>query len=501
MAIPVHTVSMDTDCDILIIGGGINGVGLAWQAARAGWRVMLCEQGDLGGATSGASSKLIHGGLRYLQYGAFRLVREALRERETLLRLAPHLVTPLRFVLPAGGVGRPLWQLRGGIWLYQQLAGRSVLPAGGNLPPSAAEWQCLRPGLERGLSYWDCQTQDSRLVVAVARAAAGLGASIHTRQRVECAERGSQHWTCRVVDDQGQTQMLRSRVLVNAAGPWAAALFGEVLPGGSPQKLRLVQGSHLVLPRLYAGDWAYALPQQDGRLVFVLPFEGQFTLVGTTETACPDPAQAQISAEEEAYLLAAVNRYWRGTLTADAIVWRYCGVRPLLEDGARNASAATREYRLDLNTQGAPLLSMFGGKLTTFRALAQRGVALLHSQLPAPLWREEAPLPGGDFPAGLSPAQWAAQRYPDLEVNLRQRLVSAYGRDLETWLPTSAAARGEPVAPGLFAAELEHLVLREWARSADDVLWRRSKLGLIYTSEERQQVADWLAQHLHESAV
>ena len=466
--------------DLLVVGGGINGVGIARDAARRGLKVGLCEKGDLGGATSSASSKMIHGGLRYLEHFAFRLVRESLTEREILLRMAPHLVRPMRFVLPHAAGSRPRWLVRTGLWLYDHIGG------GRTLPP--AQTARLREGpyaaplngrAASGFLYSDCIVDDARLVVANARDAARRGAEILPRTALIAARRDGALWRATLRDAGGQRE-IAARVLVNAAGPWVKAVQASAGLSGRAG-LRLVKGSHIVVPRLYLGDHAYLLQNDDRRVVFVIPFHGEFTLIGTTEAAfMGDPASVAVTEEEAAYLCRAVGNWFRDPPKPDDVVWDYAGVRPLYEDSARDASAVSRDYHLEIDEAGAPALSIFGGKLTTFRRLAETALARLARHLPrmGTPWTAASVLPGGeDWPSGGAAAVAAELRRDHrlLDDATALRLAGTYGTDARTFL---AEGPGPDLGTGLSAAELRWLVREEWARTVEDVLWRRTKLGL-----------------------
>jgi glycerol-3-phosphate dehydrogenase len=488
--------------DLAIIGGGINGAGLARDAAGRGLSVRLVEQGDLGGATSSASTKLIHGGLRYLEHWALRLVREALKEREVLWRIAPHIIWPLRFVLPHRPGLRPAWMLRLGLFLYDHLGGRTALPGAATLDlradPAGAP---LAPGLVRGFAYSDCWVEDSRLVVLSARDAAAHGAAIETRTRCLDARREEGAWTVTVADACGRNRRtFRARILVNAAGPWVADVLSGVARVDAPAAVRLVQGSHIVVPRLYDHEACYILQNTDRRIVFAIPYETDFTLIGTTDRDWRgDPATVAATGEEIAYLCAAVSAWFRRPVTAADVVWTYSGVRPLYDDGATAAQEATRDYVLVRD--GAPgqpaLLSVFGGKITTYRRLAEAALDALARDLPARRgkpkgWTGREPLPGGDFPTdGFDDlvSRLAAAR-PWLPAPLARRLARAYGTQAAALLDGAAslADLGHDLGAGLTEAELRFLARNEWARTGEDVLWRRSKLGLRLTPAQRAAV-------------
>jgi glycerol-3-phosphate dehydrogenase len=493
--------------DLAIIGGGINGCGIARDAAGRGWTVCLCEQHDLGSGTSSASTKLIHGGLRYLEYYEFRLVREALMEREVLWSIAPHIVWPLRFVLPYHAKLRPRWMLRLGLFLYDHIGGRRKLPKTRVVDLSRdVTGQPLKPDFTRGFEYSDCWVEDSRLVVLNAMAAAELGATILPRRRCVSAEREGGLWHVVLEDEQtGETTVLRARALVNAAGPWVGEVAQTVLHQNRRAPVRLVQGSHIVVPKLYDHAGCYIFQNADNRIFFVIPYERDFTLIGTTDQDYKgDPGSVHASAEEVAYLCRSASAYLRVPVTPDRVVWTYSGVRPLFdESGETAAQAATRDYvlKLDATRDRPPLLSVFGGKITTYRRLAESALAQLAPYLPdarkrSAGWTGKTPLPGGDFPMqGFEPQLAAARlRYPFLaEAHLR-RLFRAYGTRMEQILAgaTSMADLGAGYGGDLTEAELHYLVRAEWARAAPDVLWRRSKLGLRLTQAEAVRVDEAL---------
>ena len=474
--------------DILIVGGGINGVGIARDAAGRGLSVTLCEQGDLGGATSSASSKLIHGGLRYLEQYEFRLVREALLERERLLAIAPHIIWPLDFILPHAGGLRPAWLIRLGLFIYDHLAPRRRLPATRSIRfDRHPAGRALRPGLRRGFVYADCWVEDSRLVVLNARDAAEHGARVLTRTKLAHAARVRDGWACDLAGPDGRRETILARVLVNAAGPWVERVLAQAAGVNSSKQVRLIKGSHIVLPRLYDGPEAFILQNTDRRIVFAIPYEGRFTLVGTTDVPFEgDAGHVRIDAAETDYLLAVVNRYFRRAVTAADVVWSYAGVRPLYDDAAKNASAVTRDYVLDVDSgpDRAALLSVFGGKITTFRRLAEHAMEKLQPHLPAcgPAWTAQAPLPGGDMPDADFDRFLAAfrARFGFLDEALSRRLARAYGTRAERLLDGCArmADLGRHYGGGLHQREVDYLRAEEWAETAEDILWRRSKLGL-----------------------
>ena len=478
--------------DIAIIGGGVNGTGIARDAAGRGWRVFLCEQRDLASGTSSASTKLIHGGLRYLEYYEFRLVREALREREVLWRIAPHIVWPLRFVLPFHRNMRPAWLLRLGLLLYDNLGGRKKLPPTRTVSlRDDPIGQSLKPAFKRGFEYSDCWVEDSRLVALNALDAFELGAEIATRTACVSARRENGAWTIGLrADGSNVVRTIRARTLVNAAGPWVSAVADGVIGGDARAPIRLVQGSHIVVPRVAAHNGCYIFQNADKRIFFVIPYETDYTLIGTTDLDYHgDPAAARASTDEIDYLCRSASEYLATPVTPAMVVWTYSGVRPLHDEGKGSAQAVTRDYvlTLDVGADKPPLMSIFGGKITTFRKLAESVLAQLGPHLPTPTgraagWTGTVPLPGGEFPMTAFDETVAAlaRDYPFLPHALARRLVRAYGTRARALLGDAAsmADLGRDYGAGLTDAELRYLAQHEWARTADDVVWRRSKLGI-----------------------
>jgi len=473
------------DFDLAVIGGGINGTGIARDAAGRGLKVVLIEQDDLASGTSSKSSKLIHGGLRYLEHGQFRLVREALREREVLLRTAPHLVRPLRFVLPLNAARRSPLLLRLGLFIYDWLGARQILPATRELDLLTDEaGEPLRRSFHQAFEYSDCLADDARLVVLNAVDAAERGATIRTRTRCVFAER-SDIWRL-VLNARGRRDVVTARVLVNAAGPWVEIVGEAVLRQKQQHRLRLDKGSHMVVRRLYDHDRAYILPAADGRVLFAIPFEHDFTLIGTTDQSFSgDPSAVVPSANEIDYLCAVMNDYFRAGITAADVVWAYAGVRALYDDGARRAQDVGRDYNLVLDKRlgEAPVLSVYGGKITTYRRLAEEVLGRLsHFFPPSQPWTAHSPLPGGDFAYdGLDALVERTRRdWPFLTAAHARRLVRAYGTRVASVLNASAKPDdlGMSFGSDLTAAEVRYLMAKEWAETTDDVLWRRSKLGL-----------------------
>jgi len=492
---------MSQSCyDLVVVGGGINGVGIARDAAGRGLSVLLCERDDLAAHTSSASTKLIHGGLRYLEHGEFGLVRKALREREVLLRAAPHIIWPLRFVMPHDAGQRPAWMIRAGLFLYDHLARRERLPGSEsvNLARHAAGAP-LKPAFRRAFIYSDAWVQDARLVVLNAMDAQTRGARIATRTTLVAAQRGPATWSLDLRGADGRCGTVQARVLVNATGPWVGTLLSDVLGLGAAHAVRLVKGSHIVVKRLFDHPDAYLFQNPDRRIIFAIPFEGRFTLIGTTDVDYSgDPARAAITAEEIAYLCRMASRYFSRALTPAEVVWSYAGVRPLLDDAAGDAASVTRDYTLELDTEAAPVLSVFGGKLTTYRKLAEQAVARIQPLLGnrvAP-WTAGASLPGGDFPRGDFEGFLAQvrQHHGWLPMDLSFRLARNYGTRIERILHgvSDLAGLGEAVLPGLYACELDYLVREEFARTAEDILWRRTKLGLGAPPDATTHLQAWL---------
>jgi glycerol-3-phosphate dehydrogenase len=490
------------ECDLLVVGGGINGAGIARDAARRGLRVLLAEQDDLAAHTSSASTKLIHGGLRYLEYREFGLVRKALQEREVLLRAAPHIISPLRFVMPHMPHLRPAWMIRLGLFLYDHLGRREVLPPSrGIAMRSHPAGVPLVDSIRRGFVYSDAWVDDARLVVLNALDAQEHGATILTRTRLTQAQRHGALWRAQLQTRDGVTLQVQARAIANAAGPWVGSLLHGALGSRTPRDVRLIKGSHIVTRKLFEHDHAYIFQNPDKRIIFAIPYEHDYTLIGTTDLEFHgDAAAVHIAPEEIDYLCESANRYFKRKIAPADVVWTYSGVRPLLDEAADNPSALTRDYHLELEAPegAAPLLSVFGGKITTFRKLAQEALDLLAAplQLRQASDTEHHVLPGGDLP-NADFAAYAAQFHAShawLPQALAQRYARAYGSRAERLLAgaQSLADLGEQVAPGLYEAELRYLRQYEWARSADDVLWRRSKLGLHMAPDCAAKIDAWL---------
>jgi glycerol-3-phosphate dehydrogenase len=512
------------DFDLLVIGGGVNGCAIARDAAGRGLSVVLCEKGDLAQGTSSASTKLFHGGLRYLEFLEVRLVRESLIERETLLRAMPHISWPLRFVLPlhpdmrfegATPVSRmlsvampwmkgrrPDWLIRLGLGLYDNLGGREILPGTRTLDLTKdVAGRPLKPKFRRAFEYSDCWVEDSRLVVLNARDAQARGARILTRSRIAAARVEDGLWRATVEAGDGSRSTLRARAVVNAAGPWVGEVLGNALGLTSPDRIRLVRGSHIVTRKLFDHDRCYFFQGADGRIIFAIPYETDFTLIGTTDVEHPDPSVSPVcTPEERDYLLAFASEYFAQPVTAQDVVHSYSGVRPLHDEGQASATAASRDYVLRMDgAAGAPVLHVFGGKITTHRRLAEAALAKLGPVLGNTRgpWTARVPLPGGDFPVDGVPRLVVELRaaYPFLTDRWALRLVRAYGTEAKAVLgdARTAADLGQDFGSTLTGAEVRWLMEREWARTVEDVLWRRSKLGLRLDEAQAARLEAWMA--------
>lgn len=491
--------------DLLVIGGGINGAGIAADAAGRGLRVMLCEMNDLASATSSHSSKLVHGGLRYLEHYEFRLVKEALAEREVLLKKAPHIIWPMRFILPHQPHLRPGWMIRAGLFLYDHLAARTTLDASHNV--DFTQGSPLLPEITHGFEYSDGWVDDARLVVLNAMAAHNAGATIRTRTQCVSAKRSENSWRITLKDTiNGNTEEIETRMLVNAGGPWVTQLFADVMHLPAPKQIRLVKGSHIIVPRIHTGPEAFILQNKDERIIFVVPYEEKYSLIGTTDVEYKgDPALVDISQDEIDYLLTVTNEHFKKPIKADDIVWHYSGVRPLLDDDTSNsAQAVSRDYSFEINTENrsAPLLSVFGGKITTYRKLAETAVNKLceFHAASGPAWTETAPLPGGDFKDHESLSDELKKYYPWLPANIRTRFVRTYGTLTYTLLNKAARLEdlGISFSADLYAAEVRYLIKYEWVLSVEDLIWRRTKLGLCLNQETIQKLADYIAENISE---
>lgn len=491
--------------DLAIIGGGINGCGIARDAAGRGLSVLVCEQDDLASGTSSASTKLIHGGLRYLEYYEFRLVREALKEREVLLRAAPHIIWPLRFILPHHQGLRSAWLIRLGLFLYDNLGGREMLPGTTSVNLRTDEaGKPLKDKFTKGFEYSDCWVMDSRLVVLNAMDAKAHGAEIRVRTRCEGATRDGQHWNLRLKNSgTGKESVVKARVVVNATGPWLNTFLDHVDHEATKESIRMVKGSHLIIRKLFAHDRSYIFQNADGRIIFAIPYERDFTLIGTTDVDYTgDPGKVAITEEEIVYLCNAASEYFSHAITPDDVVHTYSGIRPLFDDGASDAKAATRDYILKLDDAAgtrAPLLSIYGGKITTYRKLAESVIEKLKPYLPQTAlhpWTEKASLPGGEFAPQNFDREVETLRttFPFLEQPLAYRLMRTYGKNAEKLLKDSKEIEnlGRCFGANLFEKEVRYLMDYEWAQTAADVLWRRTNMGLFLSEKEAAFLDQWM---------
>ncbi len=499
---------MSKTFDLFVIGGGINGCGIARDASGRGLSVFLAEKADFASATSSASTKLIHGGLRYLEYFEFRLVRKALKEREVLLNMAPHIIWPLRFILPHHKGLRPAWLLRLGLFIYDHLGGRKLLPATKTVPLDCAPFNDgLKSLFRRGFEYSDCWVNDSRLVVLNARDAAARGAKVRRNTEVLRATRTENGWVVEICDrESGKTGLIHAKVLVNASGPWVSSVLKGAVGLNSQANVRLVKGSHIIVPKMFGHDRSFIFQNTDDRIVFAIPYEDDFTLIGTTDVDYQgDPSGVVCSDDEVAYLCSAVSEYFSAEVTPDMVVRTYSGVRPLYDDGASEARAATRDYVLEMDEgEGKPpLLSVFGGKITTYRRLAEHALEKLAEYLPqaarANSWTKDSVLPGGDFEPGDFGAVVASLKsaYPFLEHEHAYRLVRSYGSDAMK-IPGYAkntSELGAHFGGDLYGCEVNWLIEQEWAVSAEDILWRRSRLGLHLPGEAEGVLEQYIASY------
>jgi glycerol-3-phosphate dehydrogenase len=486
--------------DLLIIGGGINGTAIARDAAGKGLKVLLCERDDLAGHTSSASTKLIHGGLRYLEYYEFNLVRHALAEREVMLRSAPHIIWPMRFVLPYDKGLRPAWMLRTGLFLYDHIGGREMLPGSKSLRLDKAPHQgVLESRFKTGFEYSDCWVDDARLVVLYALDASHRGADIRTRTEVLSLEADPEGYKAQIKSG-GAVETVHAKGVINSAGPWVDEVLKKIKRKKNEQSLRLVTGSHIVTKKLFEGDHAYLFQNADNRVIFAIPYEGNYTLIGTTDKPYDlSEGKVKISQEEIVYLCDAASEYFENDISPDDVVWTYAGVRPLYDDKSEDASAVTRDYVLDIEefTKDAPFLSVYGGKITTSRKLAEHVMQKLDKYYECKTgdWTETALLPGGDlidsdFELFVSDM---AKRYPDLDASLLRRLCHGYGTRITLILGDGEMPPklGQHFGAGLYELEANYLINHEWATSAEDILWRRTKLGLHMSDEEVAGFTDW----------
>jgi glycerol-3-phosphate dehydrogenase len=483
-----------SEVDLLIIGGGVNGCGIARDAAGRGLSVLLVERDDLAAHTSSASTKLIHGGLRYLEYYEFRLVREALAEREVILGIAPHLVKPMRFVMPLVDDMRPAWMIRTGLFLYDHIGGKTSLPKSEGVKLEGTPWGAGLKDIERGFVYSDAWVDDARLVALNAISAAEKGATIRTHTGFKAAKRDGGRWIA-TLDDGSEVS---ARAIVNTSGPWVSRVLGDLVGAHEELPPRLVKGSHIIVPRMYEGEHAYILQNEDKRIIFAIPYERDFTVIGTTDKPFEgDPSAPKIDRGEIDYLCTSINRYFAKPIGEDDIVASYSGVRPLFDDGAEDASAVTRDYVLKLGTsEGPQVLSAFGGKITTYRRLAEHALEKLEPYLPemGKSWTGDTPLPGGDLPGGDFEAflLMVRDRWPFLAPDTAERMARAYGTRIAMVL--GDATELDDLGGGLSTREIDYLVTHEWARTADDILWRRTKIGLHTGEATRAQVESYLAE-------
>ncbi|WP_336056373.1 glycerol-3-phosphate dehydrogenase [Nitratireductor sp. CH_MIT9313-5] len=484
--------------DLFIIGGGINGCGIARDAVGRGYSVALAEMNDLASGTSSASTKLIHGGLRYLEHYEFRLVREALMEREVLWKSAPHIIRPMRFVLPIHKGLRPGWLIRLGLFLYDHIGGRKLLPPTRTLDMrSDPMGEPLKANYRRAFEYSDCWVEDARLVVLNARDAADRGAEIATRTKVTHVRVEDGIWIVELEDlTTGEKSETRARMLINAAGPWVDDVISGALGRNNAQNVRLVRGSHIVVPKIYDDERAYFFQNADGRIFFAIPYENDYTLIGTTDKDHDgQPGKVEIDQEEIEYLCNSASEYFKQPVKPEDIVWNYSGVRSLFDDGASKAQEATRDYVLKVEEgAGAPVLHVFGGKITTFRKLAESALDEIGEKLGTrgSPWTDSAKLPGGGFATDAYEAEVSRLKrdYPFLDDILSRRLVRLYGTEARAILADAKEVQhlGEHFGADLYEAELRHLARREWAMTAEDVLWRRTKRGLKLSNEQAARV-------------
>jgi glycerol-3-phosphate dehydrogenase len=489
--------------DLFIIGGGINGCGIARDAVGRGYSVMLAEMNDLASGTSSWSTKLIHGGLRYLEHYEFRLVRESLMEREVLWANAPHIIWPLRFVLPHHKGLRPAWFLRLGLLIYDYIGGRKLLPATKTLDMSSdVSGKPLKPLFSKAFEYSDCWVNDARLVVLNARDAADRGAIIRTRTKVVKAERTGDHWTIQTLDSRtGRQQSVQARMLINAGGPWVDQIIGNALGKNDAHNVRLVQGSHIVVKRMFDHDKCYIFQNADNRIIFAIPYERDFTLIGTTDQDyVGDPKDVKITDKETDYLCDAASEYFSKPVTRDDIVWTYSGVRPLFDDGASKAQEATRDYvlKVDGTRDNGAVLNIFGGKITTYRRLAEHVLEKIEAVLgpKGASWTKNGTMPGGDFPVtGFNAlVQSLSSDYPFLDQRRATRLARLYGTKARILLGNakSLSDLGPQFGPDLTACEVDYLMTHEWAQEADDILWRRTKAGLVTDAAAQKALGQYM---------
>ncbi len=500
---------MAKNYDLFIIGGGINGCGIARDAAGRGYSVFLCEMNDLASGTSSQSTKLIHGGLRYLEHYEFRLVREALTEREILWQQAPHIIRPLRFVLPYHQQLRPAWLLRLGLFLYDHIGGRKRLPATTSLDlKQDKEGEPLNPQYGKGFEYSDCAVDDARLVVLNALDAAERGASIHTRSKCIDMQRKTGYWLLTVEDQLTKKQTnIKAKVLINASGPWVDRVLTTLNTDKQGKNIRLVQGSHIIVPKLYLHDKCYIFQNKDQRIIFAIPYYDDFTLIGTTDQEYTgDPSKTKITQDEIKYLCLSANHYFKHKISAEDIISTFSGVRSLYNDGVSKAQDATRDYILRVdrkNDTDAAMINIFDGKITTYRRLAEavmEKVAMLMENKDSQQWTQTSPLPGGDFAIDdfKKLCQQLNDQYPFLSKKEASYFTRQYGTRAKNVLgnATSYQDLGQAFGQGLYQAEVEYLIQTEWALTTEDILWRRTKLGLYFTKQQQQTLEKWLNSNL-----
>jgi len=489
--------------DIAIIGGGVNGTGIARDAAGRGLSVYLAEKSDLASATSSASTKLIHGGLRYLEQYDFKLVRDALKEREVLLAMAPHIISPLRFVLPHNKGLRPAWMIRIGLFLYDHLGGREYLPGSYAVDLKADDaGHSLNDTFIKGFEYSDCRVDDSRLVVLSAQDAKEKGADIRTRTEVISATKLTDYWEIETDNlITGEKQTIWANILVNASGPWVNEIISKAIGRDNSYAIRLVKGSHIVVPKIFDHDRAYIFQNQDRRIIFAIPYQDEYTLIGTTDLDFQgDPAAVKITDQEIDYLCSAASEYFINPVSNDQVVWSYSGVRPLFDDGVSAAQETTRDYQLEVlgRTNEPALMNVYGGKLTSYRHLAEVALTKLSPWLPRNTgkWTKSSHLPGGDFPMDGFQAFFSSLQiaYPSLPEKMLRRLALQFGTRIHKVLGERKTTDdlGQCFGGNLYQFEVEYLIEHEWAITAEDILWRRTKTGLSFTDNQIAALSDWL---------
>ena len=487
----------DNRLDLLVIGGGINGTGIAADAAGRGLRVCLCEKSDLAGATSSWSTKLIHGGLRYLENYDFLLVRKALKERDVLIEAAPHIIKPMAFQIPQLPISRPGLMIRAGLFLYDNLARRRHFK--GSRKVSYGANSALNENIKTGFEYWDAQVDDSRLVILNAMQASQKGAEVLTRCECRAIEAQDEGWKVTLYDHLKQQELTRyCKVIVNASGPWVASLLSALTRKPAPHEIRLVKGSHIVIPRIHDGEEAFMLQHDDGRIIFVIPYLQEYSLVGTTEAEyVGDPGAAEISEAEKEYLLSIVNHYFKRQVNLSEIVYCYSGVRPLIDEKGKNASKVSRDYELEILDKPHPILSVYGGKVTTYRVLSEHVMDELKDYFTGmgDSWTRNATLPGGDYNDTAILSAELLARHPWLDSDLLKRWLGTYGTRSYAIIgdAESMADLGQDFGQGLYRQEVDYLVQQEWARSAEDILWRRTKLGYLFSQQQAQALDAYLA--------